>query len=71
MIKEILKETTDWEFPNHTYALNHAGKLVAYIKENEEDVIFLKKAIFFSKSKRKFRKIKDKEVFDKFNGDVV
>ena len=46
-MNETLKEISDWscdyKIPNHTYFLNRAGKLVAYIKEGTDDIIHLKK----------------------------
>jgi hypothetical protein len=65
-MNETLKEISDWscdyKIPNHTYFLNRAGKLVAYIKEGTDDIIHLKTPIFFDKRYRKFIKIKDKSI---------
>ena len=53
------KELTDWEYPNHTYALNDKGWAVAYIKAGTEEVIEFKNPLKqFSKSRRKFKKVK-------------
>jgi len=55
-----LKEVTDWDMdfqPNHTYFLNEAGKMVAYIKKGTSKIIYNKKPMSFSKSYRKFDKV--------------
>jgi len=57
-IKEMLQETTDWEFPGHVYLLNEAGKLNGYIKKDRNDIVWFKKSLSFSKRGRKFRKLK-------------
>jgi len=57
-IKEMLQETTDWEFPGHVYLLNEAGKLKGYIKKDHDDIVWFKKPLSFSKRGRKFRKLK-------------
>ena len=53
------KEVTDWQYPNHTYALNDKGWAVAYIKAGTEEVIEFKNPLKqFSKTRRKFKKVK-------------
>lgn len=53
------KEVTDWQYPNHTYGLNDKGWAVAYIKNGTEEVIEFKNPLKqFSKSRRKFKKVK-------------
>jgi hypothetical protein len=55
-----LKEVTVWDMdfqPNHTYFLNEAGKMVAYIKKGTSEIIYSKKPQSFSKSYRKFEKV--------------
>lgn len=55
-----LKEVTVWDMdfqPNHTYFLNEAGKMVAYIKKGTSEIIYTKKPKSFSKSYRKFEKV--------------
>jgi len=55
-----LKEVTDWDMdfqPNHTYFLNEAGKMVAYIKKGTSKILYNKKPMSFSKSYRKFEKV--------------
>lgn len=32
------KEVTDWQYPNHTYGLNRAGHMVAYIKASDGEM---------------------------------
>ena len=55
-----LKETTKWEdkIPNHTYILNDAGQLTAYvIAGTGEYHEFNKPLNMFSKSRRTFKKV--------------
>jgi len=53
---EVLHETTDWDYPNHTYILRN-GMLIAYIREGENNLehltpkFFDKKSRFFNKDK--------------------
>ena len=68
---QILKEiTADWKvdfkMPNHTYLISKEndktnGKMVGYIKEGTTEVIWLKNAMTFSKSHRKFKELKSYE----------
>ena len=51
----ILKETTDWPYPNHTYFVKNNTKLVAYRIEGTKRKIHLKKPLLFSKSRRTFK----------------
>jgi hypothetical protein len=62
---QVILETTEWadNTPNHTYALNDAGKLVGYRKVSGE-IVVSKKPIFFDKKRRKFKKVVDKELVD-------
>jgi hypothetical protein len=54
----VLRETTDWAVPNHTYFVNDSkDKLFAYIKSNGVKVEEFKKPIKFSTSYRKFKEI--------------
>ena len=59
---QYLKEITDWgdyPTPNHTYMVNDAGNCVGYIKTGTQDEIWFKKPKkLFSKSRRKFVKLK-------------
>jgi hypothetical protein len=32
---QILKEVTEWDWPNHTYLLDGKGYLIAYIKKEK------------------------------------
>lgn len=60
---EAIRETTDWEFPNHTYLLD-GTTLVAYIKQGTTEVKLLKNGIKnFDKRRRTFEKA-DKALFD-------
>lgn len=53
------KEVTDWEYPNHTYGLNDQGHMVAYIKASNGEMVVMKNpSKQFSKSRRKFQKVK-------------
>lgn len=53
------KEVTDWQYPNHTYGLNPAGHMVAYIKASNGEMVVMKNpSKQFSKSRRKFQKVK-------------
>ena len=54
---QILKETTEWSYPNHTYYVENNNKLVAYMKEGTNKKINLKKSLQFSKSRRTFKKL--------------
>jgi hypothetical protein len=53
---KVLTETTDWEFPNHTYFINPVSKrLVAYMKKDTNELIRFKgKGLLFDRSRRKF-----------------
>ena len=58
---EYFKEITVWDtnIPNHTYMIDKAGSLVGYIKTGTtEEIIFNKPMKQFSKSRRKFIKLK-------------
>jgi hypothetical protein len=53
------QETTDWAYPNHTYALNEKNQMVAYIRASDGEMVVLKNpSKQFSKSRRKFKRIK-------------
>jgi len=54
---QILKETTEWSYPNHTYFVENNTKLFAYMKEGTNKTIELKKPLSFSKSRRTFKKL--------------
>lgn len=57
-----LKEITDWgehKVKNHTYIFNEKGQNVGYIKTGTKEELFYKKpSKLFSKSRRKFIKLK-------------
>lgn len=55
-----LRETTVWNMdfqPNHTYFLNEAGKMVAYIKKGTTEILYRDKPCSFSKTRRTFEKV--------------
>lgn len=54
---QMLKEVTEWDFPNHIYFVERS-KLIAYIKEGTEEVIKLKTPMPFTKTHRKFKVLK-------------
>jgi hypothetical protein len=58
---EILKEITVWpdSTRNHSYKVNAGGKLVAYRKTGTEEWISFSRPLNFSKSYRRFIKLKD------------
>ena len=56
-IKEVLVETTPELLP-HTYYLGTDGKLVAFKRAGEQDITYYTRPLKFSKSKRKFKKVK-------------
>ena len=60
---KILKEVTVWDkveyiVPNHTYAINDAGKMVAYKKTGDTQWIVFPKPRMFDRSRRKFITLK-------------
>jgi hypothetical protein len=57
---EILQEITDWgedKVSNNTYFVKNKIRLVAYIKEGTSKKIEFTRPLFFSKSRRKFKKL--------------
>jgi len=57
MIK--LKETTKWDYPNHTYLLTDDKRsMIGYIIEDTTEVIMFKKLMRFSPSRRTFGEVK-------------
>ena len=54
---KILKEITEWpdNTPNHTYAINDGGKMVAYRKTGTDEWIIPNKARMFDRRYRKFK----------------
>jgi len=60
---KILKEITEWKeteytVPNHTYAINDAGKMVAYKKSGDTQWFVFSKPRFFDRARRKFITLK-------------
>lgn len=59
---ELLKEVTVWNStntPNHSYAINMAGRMVAYLRYGDAEWTVFKKPMSFDKRRRKFVKIND------------
>ena len=54
----LLREVTDWEWPNHDYLL-HKDKMVAYRKVGGDDWEKYKKPLWFSRSRRKFIELQE------------
>lgn len=55
-----LVETTVWDMdyqPNHTYFLNEAGKIVAYIKKGTSEILYRNTPCSFDKRGRTFDKV--------------
>jgi hypothetical protein len=51
---KFLKEVTEWEYPNHTYAFKN-GQCVGYIQKGTKELkYFSSPSKQFSKSRRKF-----------------
>ena len=76
---QILKEVTDWQWPNHTYLLDKKGYLIAYIKEGQDEINKVSR-LPFSKTGRKFVKATDEKLLQQFaelseqpilNGEVL
>ena len=59
-MNKILKEVTNWEFPNHTYEVTPGGKIVAYRNVLTGEWTTFKKPKRFSTSRRKFITLKGK-----------
>lgn len=57
---EVLKETTDWTFPNHTYVLEN-GRLVAYKRKGFDGLMRLSSSTFIKK-RRTFVNVKGEEL---------
>lgn len=58
---EILRETTEWEFPNGTYILNK-GQLVGFQKKGESEFVKFRKPLNFNKKRRTFVKLKIRDI---------
>ena len=59
-IKQVLRETTKWEYTNHDYILGADGKCVAFRKAGDTRWQQFKKPLMFSKKGRSFQKLKEK-----------
>jgi len=51
---KVLKETTQWNYPNHTYIFNDKSRLIGYIPESAQKPFWFKQPMSFYKSRRKF-----------------
>ena len=72
----IFKEITDWpdveyNVPNHTYAVNDAGKCVGYVKTGTSEWIFFSKPRFFDRARRKFIQLKSGKLLNLFEKNYV
>lgn len=60
-MSEILKEVTEWkcdfQVANNTYLLDNKGKIIAYAKSSNDEIITLSKPIGLDKRYRKFIKV--------------
>ena len=59
---EVLRETTDWAYPNHTYVLQN-GQLIGYKKKGTDTFKFFS-PIHFNKRYRTFAKAPASDVED-------
>lgn len=59
-IKQVIRETTEWDHVNHDYILGPGGKMIGYRKAGGDEWEVFKKPLSFSKSGRKFIKLKEK-----------
>jgi hypothetical protein len=59
---EVLQETTQWDWPNHTYVLLN-GRLIAY-KRHDHDHFTSCTAMTFNKQYRTFKKIQGLDLQD-------
>jgi len=62
-MSEILQETTKWTGDyntcNHTYLLDNQSRIIAYIKQNDDQVNVLKSQIKIDKRYRTFIKVRN------------
>ena len=58
-IKQVLRETTDWEFSNNDYLLGPQGKMIGYRRNGDTAWQIFKKPLSFSKRGRSFIKLKE------------
>ena len=56
--KEITGTLDGFRYPEHIYALNQAGKLVAFKQENGTEFKEFSKPLAFDKRGRKFKEVK-------------
>lgn len=55
----VLKEVTDWDMPKGEYHIDQNGHLVAYQAPEAELKVFSAPMKQFSKSRRKFKKVRE------------
>lgn len=55
---KVLKETTDWEWPNHVYFTNDSkDKIFGYVKSKDKTIVEFKKPLRFDTRKRTFKEV--------------
>lgn len=62
LLKEITGIAGGFRYPEHVYALNDAGKLVAFKHETSDEYRYFEKPLAFDKRGRKFKEIKDASI---------
>lgn len=56
---KVLQETTNWEYPNHTYFVtDDKQKLLGYVKQNTTEEIMFSKPMQFDTRRRTFKELK-------------
>lgn len=59
---EVIRETTDWKYPNHVYVLQN-GQMIGYKKNGTNSFKFFS-PVHFNKKYRKFVKASASDVED-------
>lgn len=60
---QVIRETTDWKYPNHVYILT-GGRLVAYKNVLNEKFSQFSKPMHFDKNYRSFENVSGVELED-------
>lgn len=60
---QVIRETTDWKTPNHTYVLEH-GRLVAYKNALNGQFTRFSGSMHFDKNYRSFEQVSGVELED-------
>lgn len=65
---KILREVSDWQVPtpNHDYAVNDGGKVVAYRRQGKDYWEVFSVPRMFSRSRRKFKTLKSEQDLNYF-----